>query len=45
LKEGIKNGLTQAEIVELITHMAFYTGWPSAMSAVTVAKKIFEDKQ
>ena len=43
LKEGIKNGLTQTEIVELITHMAFYTGWPSAMSAVTVAKKIFEE--
>jgi 4-carboxymuconolactone decarboxylase len=45
LKEGIKNGLTQEEIVELITHMAFYTGWPSAMSAVTVAKKVFEEDQ
>jgi 4-carboxymuconolactone decarboxylase len=29
--------------VELITHMAFYSGWPSAMSAITVAKKLFEE--
>ena len=43
LKKGVENGLTQEEIVELITHMAFYSGWPSAMSAITVAKKIFED--
>ena len=43
LKEGIKNGLTQGEIVELITHMAFYSGWPSAMSAIGVAKKVFEE--
>ena len=43
LKKGTENGLTQDEIVELITHMAFYSGWPSAMSAVTVAKKLFEE--
>jgi 4-carboxymuconolactone decarboxylase len=43
LKRGIGNGLTQEEIVELITHMAFYSGWPSAMSAITVAKKLFEE--
>ncbi|MGP8270768.1 MAG: carboxymuconolactone decarboxylase family protein [Terracidiphilus sp.] len=42
LKRGIENGLTQEEIVELITHMAFYSGWPSAMSAIAVAKKVFE---
>ena len=46
LKKGVENGLKQEEIVELITHMAFYSGWPSAMSAITVAKKVFEeDKQ
>jgi 4-carboxymuconolactone decarboxylase len=45
LKRGIENGLTQEEIVELITHMAFYSGWPSAMSAIAVAKKIFENDQ
>ena len=43
LKRGIENGLTEEEIVELITHMAFYSGWPSAMSAITVAKKLFEE--
>jgi 4-carboxymuconolactone decarboxylase len=43
LKRGVENGLTQEEIVELITHMAFYSGWPSAMSAITIAKKVFEE--
>lgn len=37
---GRRNGLTQDEIVEAITHLAFYTGWPRAMSAITVAKKL-----
>jgi 4-carboxymuconolactone decarboxylase len=44
LKKGVENGLTQEEIVELITHMAFYSGWPSAMSAIAVAKKVFEEE-
>jgi len=43
LKRGVENGLTQEEIVELITHMAFYSGWPSAMSAIGIAKKVFEE--
>lgn len=37
-----QNGLTADEIVEVITHLAFYTGWPKAMSAMAVAKKVFE---
>ncbi|HME58735.1 MAG TPA: carboxymuconolactone decarboxylase family protein [Terracidiphilus sp.] len=45
LKRGIVNGLTQEEIVELITHMAFYSGWPSAMSAIGVAKRVFEENK
>jgi 4-carboxymuconolactone decarboxylase len=44
LKIGLQNGLTQQEIVELITHMAFYAGWPAAMNAIAAAKPIFEDK-
>lgn len=40
---GRRNGLTQEEIVEAITHLAFYTGWPRAMSAITVAKQTFTD--
>lgn len=35
------NGVTQDEIVETITHLAFYAGWPNAVSAVAVAKKVF----
>lgn len=38
---GRRNGLTQAEIIEAITHLAFYTGWPRAMSAITAAKERF----
>ena len=38
---AIENGVTQEELVELITHLAFYAGWPNAMSAVTRAKELF----
>jgi 4-carboxymuconolactone decarboxylase len=36
------NGATGAELVEAITHLAFYAGWPKAMSAMTVAKQLFQ---
>jgi 4-carboxymuconolactone decarboxylase len=36
-----QNGLTEAELVEAITHLAFYAGWPKAMAAMTVAKRVF----
>lgn len=39
---GMRNGLTQAEITELITHLAFYAGWPAARSAAGVAADVFE---
>jgi len=35
------NGLSEAELIEAITHLAFYTGWPKAMAAMAVAKKVF----
>jgi 4-carboxymuconolactone decarboxylase len=38
------NGVTEEEIVESITHLAFYAGWPSAVTAVTVAKDVFGRK-
>ncbi|HEY2517758.1 MAG TPA: carboxymuconolactone decarboxylase family protein [Polyangiaceae bacterium] len=38
---AIKNGVTREEIVEMITHLAFYAGWPNAMSAVARAKELF----
>lgn len=38
---GLQNGLTKDEIVETITHMAFYSGWPSAVSSLAIAKEVF----
>ena len=43
LKLARQNGVTKEELVETITHMAFYYGWPSAVSAVAIAKEVFED--
>jgi len=34
------NGATPAELVEVITHLAFYAGWPKAMAAMAVAKEV-----
>ena len=42
---AIENGVTQDEIIEMITHLAFYVGWPSAMSAITRARELFGTKQ
>jgi 4-carboxymuconolactone decarboxylase len=39
-----QNGLTEDELVEAITHLAFYTGWPNAVSAVSVAREVFAKK-
>ena len=38
------NGVTQEEVVEAITHLAFYAGWPNAVTAVGVAKEVFQKK-
>jgi 4-carboxymuconolactone decarboxylase len=35
-----RNGATEAEIVEVFTHLAFYAGWPKAMSAIAVARRV-----
>lgn len=42
IKIGLQNGLTRDEIIETITHMAFYSGWPSAVSSLAVAKEVFQ---
>jgi 4-carboxymuconolactone decarboxylase len=36
-----QNGVTETELIEAITHLAFYAGWPRAMSAMAVAKQVF----
>ena len=35
-----KNGLTREELAETITHLAFYSGWPSSVTAATIAKEV-----
>lgn len=35
------NGVTEEELVETIIHLAFYAGWPNAVSAIAVAKDVF----
>lgn len=44
LNIGMNNGLSQSEIVEAITHLAFYVGWPNVFSAMPVAKDVFEKR-
>lgn len=39
-----QNGVTEVELVEAITHMAFYSGWPNAVTAIGVAKDVFKKK-
>lgn len=43
LRIAKQNGLTETELVEAIVHLAFYAGWPKAMSAIGVAKKVFAE--
>jgi 4-carboxymuconolactone decarboxylase len=42
---GKQNGLTEIELKEAIVHLAFYAGWPRAMSAIAVAKDVFNDAE
>jgi 4-carboxymuconolactone decarboxylase len=44
LNRAMDNGLTQAQAAEVITHLAFYVGWPNAFSALPVAKDVFEKR-
>jgi 4-carboxymuconolactone decarboxylase len=39
-----RNGVTEEEMVETITHLAFYAGWPNAVTAVSVAREVFARK-
>jgi 4-carboxymuconolactone decarboxylase len=43
LKFAMQNGVSQQELSEVITHLAFYAGWPAANTAVEIARKAFED--
>lgn len=43
LKKALDNGLTREEIIGMITHLAFYAGWPPAMTALKIARTVFEE--
>ena len=41
LSKAVENGVRKEELIEVITHLAFYAGWPNAMSAIMIAKEVF----
>ena len=41
LGRAVENGVRTEELIEAITHLAFYSGWPNAMTAMTIAKELF----
>ena len=45
LERALANGVTREEIGELITHLALYSGWPTAMTAARIAKGVFETQK
>lgn len=42
LARARSNGVTEEELVEAITHLAFYSGWPNAVTALVIAKEVFQ---
>ena len=43
MKKALENGVTREEIIEVITHLAFYSGWPTASTALTIARQAFAE--
>jgi 4-carboxymuconolactone decarboxylase len=41
LNYAVENGVKKEELIEVITHLAFYASWPNAMTAVLIAKELF----
>jgi 4-carboxymuconolactone decarboxylase len=41
LAKALENGVTKDELIEVITHLAFYSGWPTANTAIAIARKVF----
>ena len=44
LEKAKKNGITQEEMAEIITHVAFYAGWPNAWATFRLAKEVYDEK-
>ena len=44
IPRALENGVTKDELIEVFTHLAFYSGWPTAVSAALLAKEIFAEE-
>jgi len=44
IRRALANGLSMEQITEVITHLAFYSGWPTAMSAIAIAKEVSAER-
>ena len=44
INRALDNGVTKEEIGEIITHLAFYAGWPTAANAIGIAKQVFDER-
>jgi 4-carboxymuconolactone decarboxylase len=45
IKRALENGITKDEIIATITHLAFYAGWPPAMTGLQIARKVFAESE
>jgi 4-carboxymuconolactone decarboxylase len=45
LGRAVENGVTLDELIEAITHVTLYVGWPKGMAAISVAKQLFADNK
>ena len=43
MKRALQNGLKKEELIEAITHIAFYAGWPAANTAIATAQRVFDE--
>ncbi|CNE12526.1 putative decarboxylase [Yersinia mollaretii] len=43
LRLARQNGVTEEELVKTITQLAFYSGWPTAVTAISIAKEVFKE--
>jgi hypothetical protein len=44
LKFALENGVSREELIEAITHLAFYAGWPTASTAIGITRRVFEEQ-
>ena len=43
IRKALENGITREGIVEIVTHLAFYSGWPTASTAMEIVRQVFDE--